>query len=304
MLTLIEAAKLNQNPLQRGVVEVIAGSSPVLDKLPFMEVSGNAYQFNREETLPGVAFRAINENYTESTGVLDPITEPLKVFGGTSRVDRALVKTQGNLNDLRAVQDGMKAKAAALDFTKAFFKGDEQGDPRQFDGLQKRLGSGSQLLQAGSTSGGDALTLAMLDELIDAVQSGPDMIFMNKTMRRKVNALMRQAGQAIETVSDVFGRQIPAYAGIPVGVIEKDAQGQEILGFTESNPGGGSPASTSIYAVRFGVQEAVSGLQAGALEVIDNGLVGVWYETLIEWVCAITIFNPRSAARLCGLKAA
>ena len=303
MLTLIEAAKLVQNPLQRGVVEVIAASSPVLDKLPFMEVSGNAYQFNREETLPGADFRAINENYIESTGILDPQTEPLKVFGGTSRVDRALVKTQGNLNDLRAMQDAMKAKACALDFTRAFFKGDHLVNPRQFDGIQKRI-SGSQLLSAGSASGGDALTLAMLDELLDQVAGGADMLFMNKTMRRKTNALMRAAGQAIETVSDVFGRQIPTYAGIPIGVIEFDADGNEILGFNEANPGGGTPASTSIYACRFGVQEHVSGLQAGALEVIDNGLVGVWYETLIEWICSITVFNPRSAARLCGVKAA
>ena len=304
MLTLIEASKLIQNPLQRGIVEIIAASTPVLERLPLMEVAGNAYNFNREHTLPGADFRAINEPYTESTGIHDPQTEPLKVLGGTSKIDRALVKTQGNLNDLRAIADSQKAKATGLQFSKYFFKGDELADPRQFNGLQKRLG-GSQLLAAGTASGGDALTLAALDELIDAVQGGPDMLFMNKTMRRKVNALMRAAGQAIETVSDVFGRQIPAYAGIPIGVVEVDAEKQEILGFTEANPGGGSPASTSIYAVRFGAMEAVSGLQAGGLEVVDNGLVNsVFYETLIEWICSFTIFNPRSAARLCGLKAA
>ncbi len=303
MLTLVEAAKLAQDPLQRGVIEVFARTSPVLEKLPFLPVNGNAYQYNLEETLPGVAFRGVNEPYTESTGIVNPNTEALKIFGGTSKVDRALVKTQGNLNDLRAVHDGMKAKAAALDFTKAFFKGDSQANIRQFDGLQKRL-VGKQLLQAGSTSGGDPLTLAMLDELIDSVHGGPDMLFMNKPIRRKVNSLMRAANQAVETVSDSFGRQIPAYAGVPIGVIEGDAEGNEILGFTEACPGGGAPASTSIYAVRFGVKEYVSGLQAGDLEVIDQGLVDVWYQTLIEWICSIAVFNPRSAARLWGVNAA
>lgn len=300
MLTLIEASKLIQNPLQRGIVELIAASTPVLERLPFMEVAGNAYNFNRELTLPGADFRAINEAYIESTGIADPITEPLKVLGGTSKVDRALVKTQGNLNDLRAIADSQKAKATGLNFTKYFFKGDAASEPRAFDGLQKRI-SGPQLLTAGNTSGGDALTLAKLDEMLDQVQGGADMIFCNKTMRRRINSLMRAAGQAIELVEDAFGRQIPAYAGIPIGIIELDAEGNEILGFSEANPGGGTPASTSIYACRFAVQEAVSGLQAGPMEVVDNGLVGVWYETLVEWICSFTIFNPRSAARLWGV---
>ena len=301
MLTLVEASKLIQNPLQRGVVEIFARTSPVLERLPFLDVAGNAYSYNIEETLPGVAFRGINETYTESTGIVNPVTESLKIFGGTGRVDRALVKTQGNLNDLRSIQDGMKAKSAALDFTKVFFKGDASSDPKAFDGLQKRI-VGNQLLAAGSTSGGDPLNLAMLDELLDQIQGGADMLFMSKTMRRKINSLMRAANQATETVSDSFGRQIPTYAGVPIGIIEVDAQGNEILGFTEAAPGGGSPVSASIYAVKFGIKEHVSGLQAGPLEVIDQGLVDVWYQTLIEWICSIAIFNPRSAARLWGVK--
>lgn len=300
MLTLIEASKLIQDPLQRGVVEIFARTSPVLERLPFFNIAGNAYSYNREETLPGVAFRAVNETYTESTGIVNPCTENLKIFGGTGRVDRALVKTQGNLNDLRAIQDGMRAKAAALDFTKTFFKGDEQSSPKGFDGLQKRI-AGTQLLAAGGSSGGDALTLAKLDELLDQIQGGADVLFMSKTMRRKVNSLMRASNQAMEIVSDAFGRQIQAYAGVPIGTIEADADGREILGFTEANPGGGAPASASIYAVKFGVREFVCGLQAGPLEVIDQGLIDVWYQTLIEWICGIAIFNPRSAARLWGI---
>ena len=119
-----------------------------------------------------------------------------------------------------------------------------------------------------------------------------------------VNKLMRVAGQATETVSDVFGRQIPAYAGIPIGVIEQDASGNEILGFSEVNPAGGDPVCTSIYAVRFGVSEYVSGLQCGALEVIDMGMVQSWRQIDIEWIVSFAIFNGKSAARLRGITAA
>lgn len=300
-LTLLEAAKLVQDPLKRGVIEIFPRVSPVLERLPFFNVNGQAYKYNQEETLPGIAFRGINESYTESTGIVNPQVEALYVLGGISTVDRALVKTQGNVNNLRAVYDSMKAKAAALEYTKKFFKGDNSTDPNEFDGLENRL-TGDQVLDQGSTSGGDALTLDKIDELLDAVQGGADVLFMNKTLRRKVNSLVRSAGQAIETVSDVFGRQLMAYAGVPIGVVEQDKDGNEILPFTEDNPGGGTAASSSIYAVRFGVAEYVSGLQAGSMDVEDLGLNRTMYETLIEWICGLGVFHPKAAARLQGIK--
>lgn len=67
-MTVIEAAKLAQTPLQSGVIETIAKNSGVLERLPFLPVSSNSYTSNLEETLPGIAFRAVGEGYTESTG--------------------------------------------------------------------------------------------------------------------------------------------------------------------------------------------------------------------------------------------
>ena len=301
-LTLLEASKLMTNPLQRGIVEVFPRTSAVLERLPMMNVSSNSYSYNREDTLPGVSWRGIGGSYSGSTGVVNPVTENLAILGGVSDVDRVLVRTQGNINDIRALHDGLKAKAAALKFTKTFFKGDSSSSPKEFDGLQVRL-TGDQVIDMGDTASGDTLTLARLDELIDAVQGSPDCLFMNKTMRRKVNALMRAAGQATEVVSDSFGRQIQAYAGVPIAVIEADETGAEILGFTEACDSGDS-VGTSIYAVRFGAGEFVSGLQCGPLEVIDMGLYsgGVAYRTLIEHVCGLAVFHPKAAARLRYIK--
>lgn len=280
MLTLTEASKLIQNPLQRGVVETFARTSPVLERLPFMDVNGNAYSYNVEQTLPGIAFRDYNASYTESTGVVNPHTEKLYIMGGISSVDRALVKTQGSVNNIRAIHDNMKAKAAALTFTAKFFNGDNTTAATEFDGLKERLTGSQALTYTG------AMTLEKVDELIDGVIGGPTALFMSKTTRRTVNALRRAAGQATEVVSDSFGRQIDAYAGIPIGVIEEDKDGAAIL------------ADGEIYAIRMGVQEYVSGLQAGGMEVIDLGLNRTQYETLIEWICGIAVFHPKAAARL------
>ena len=280
MLTLTEASKLIQNPLQRGVVETFARTSPVLERLPFMDVNGNAYSYNVEQTLPGIAFRDYNTSYTESTGVVNPHTEKLYIMGGISSVDRALVKTQGSMNNIRAIHDNMKAKAAALTFTAKFFNGDNTTAATEFDGLKERLTGSQALTYTG------AMTLEKVDELIDGVIGGPTALFMSKATRRTVNALRRAAGQATEVVSDSFGRQIDAYAGIPIGVIEEDKDGAAIL------------ADGEIYAIRMGVQEYVSGLQAGGMEVIDLGLNRTQYETLIEWICGIAVFHPKAAARL------
>ena len=301
MLTLLESSKLVQDPLKRGIISIFPRTSPVLERLPFFNVNGQAYKYNVEQTLPGIAFRGINATYTESTGIVNPQVEALYILGGLSKVDRALVKTQGNVNNLRSVYDAMKAKAAALEYTKKFFKGDNSTDPNEFDGIEKRL-TGNQVIDAGSTSGGDALTLAKLDEALDATQGGADVIFCNKTVRRKISTLVRAAGQAIETVNDAFGRQLTAYAGVPIGVVEEDKDGNLILPFTEDNPGGGTAASTSLFCVRFGLAEYVSGLQAGSMDVLDQGLSGTFYQTLIEWICGLGVFHPKAAARLRGIK--
>ena len=87
-LTLLEASKLVQNPLQKGVIEIFASSSPVLERLPFFQVAGQAYKYNQEQTLPGIAFRGINQSYTESTGIVNPQVEALYVMGGISAVDQ------------------------------------------------------------------------------------------------------------------------------------------------------------------------------------------------------------------------
>jgi hypothetical protein len=301
MLTLLEAAKLVTDPLKRGVIEIFPRTSPVLERLPFFNVNGQAYKYNIEETLPGIAFRGINESYSEDTGVVNPAVEALYIMGGLSKVDRALIKTQGNVNNLRAIYDGMKAKAAALTYTAKFFNGDNSNDPNEFDGLEKRL-TGLQVIDAGSTAGGDVLTLDKMDELLDAVQGGADVLFMNKIMRRKVSTLVRAAGQAIETVSDAFGRQLTAYAATPIAVIEEDKDGNQILAFDEDDSNGDAASCTSIYAVRFGLAEYVSGLQAGDMDVLDQGLSGTQFTTLIEWITGLGVFHPKAAARLRGIK--
>ena len=191
-LTLVEVAKLSTDVLQRGVIETFARNSAVLELLPFMEIAGNSYRYNQEQTLPGIAFRAVNDAYTESAGVINQKSEGLYILGGDIDVDKFLVQTRGNVQDIRAIHTSMKSKALSLEWTRAFFKGDS-ANPNEFDGLQKRL-SGSQIIDAGDAP----LTLPMLDELIDSVEGEPDVLFMSKAMRRDVKKILQASSTTLK----------------------------------------------------------------------------------------------------------
>ncbi|WP_027191803.1 major capsid protein [Fundidesulfovibrio putealis] len=302
-MTLVESLKYYQNPLQRGIVQLFPANSAILQYLPFRSIDGNSYSYNLEDTPPNVGFRAINAEYTADQGVINPQSEALKIGGGLIKIDRALLAMQSsNGTDILAEQTAMKVRAMSRRFEKAFIKGDATGTPEEFDGLELRV-AGDQLMTAGTAAGGAALTLAMLDELIDRLDFAPTVLLMNKTMRRKVNSLMRAAGQATETVSGVFGQQIPAYAGVPIGIVGKDNTGAEILAFDEKD-GQAVPAAascTSIYALSMG-GEGVCGIQNGSMNVDDQGNSEIWRKILVEWYCGLTIQHGHSVARLKAIK--
>ena len=211
-----------------------------------------------------------------------------------------MINTQANGTSIIAEQTSQKTKAFALRFTKAVLKGDSATSPEEFDGLEKQI-CGDQLLDAGTSAGGDTLTLDMVDELIDLVEPEPDALLMNKVMRRKINKLVRASGAAIETVDGNFNKRLQAYAGYPILTAGFDNENNEILDFNEACPGGGSDVGTSIYAVRFGT-DAFCGLQNGTLDVEDQGYTTIYRTILVEWYCTISIFNPRCCARLQGVK--
>ncbi|GGA62471.1 major capsid protein [Sphingomonas psychrolutea] len=204
MLTITEWAKLNPNPLTSGIVEIFVAENPILAALPFINIAGNAYTYNRETSLPGVAFRGFNEGYVESTGVINPLTETLTILGGDSDFDVAQIAMQTGDNDTRAVHDALKAKAATLTWLRTFIDGNATTNPKEFDGLNRRL-TGNQVLSAGTNGG--ALTFDMLDQLVDAVRGTPSMLLLNKPMRRTVRAMARQLG-ALTITTDQLGREL------------------------------------------------------------------------------------------------
>ena len=308
-MTLVEAAKLEtRNLVRAGVIEQFARTSEVLRVLPFQDIQGNALAYNREEQLPGVAFRGVNEGYPESVGVINPATETLYIAGGDLDVDRFIIKTMGE--GVRSTHENMKIKALSQAWTNKFIKGDTTIQPREFDGLQARL-TGYNLMDAGAdgpvgtnTAGGDALSLELLDAAIDRVP-GATHILMSRTLRRKFKAARNNTATSgnILLGMDDFGRPVEIYGGLPLLTTYGDNINPDPLAFNEASPGGGANTSTSLYVINFG-SDGVSGIQNGGIDVRDLGELNnlPLFRTRVEWYAGIGVFNGSAAVRVRGIK--
>jgi hypothetical protein len=312
--TLAQAALLSQNDLQRGVIETFVIQSPVLDRLPLMDIQGNAFAYNEEGTLPGIEFRAVNASYTESTGAVNQKTESLVILGGDADVDRFIVQTRGNLNDQRAIQTAMKVKAASYKFQDAFVNGDVSVDANSFDGLKKRL-TGGQLIDT-ATNGipvlgtSDAERHAFFDALDGAIAAVPGIngqngaIYGDSAILAKIASSARRLTMYDQTV-DEFGKKIVSYNGLPLLDIGTKADGTKIVPVTETQ--GSASDSSSLYVVRFGGDEtdrAVTGLSNGGVQVRDLGEIDAKpvFRTRIEFYCGLGVFGGKAAARLRGVR--
>ena len=303
-LTLDEAAKLSNDMLLQGVVETIVKDSPVLKQLPFIEIVGNVLTYNQEKTLPTIDFYDVGDTWSESTPTFEQKTASLKIMGGDADVDNFLKATRSNIQDLEAAVVELKAKALKDKFEENFIYGDTSSNAKQFDGLRKLIDTttaSDQVIAMGTS--GATLTLAKLDELIDAVKGGkPDILLMSRRSRRKINALVRAAGGMIETDRDRWGNFVQLWDGIPIGVNDWILDTHTLSGGVETATTGGD--CSTIYAFQMG-EGALCGLTGpghltvepiGSLETKDAS------RTRIKWYCSLALFSSIKSAALIGVQ--
>lgn len=312
-VTLAQAAILSQDQLSKAIHEMFVQESPVLDRLPLMQIAGNAYAYDVEATLPGVAFRGVNEAYVESTGTFNQLTEKLVILGGDADVDRFIQQTRSNVFDQRAEQDKLKVKAMSYKFSDSFINGDVTVDTKGFDGLKKRL-TGSQVIDTATNGApvlgnGGADTHGFFDKLDELLAACPnaDALYMNRQVRSKVISAGRRIGGVDMVKEDMTGKRVAMWQGVPMLDLGDSLTGSQIIPQTETQ--GSSSAASSIYAVRFGGSDgdqAVTGLTNGGVMVDDLGQLQEKpaLRTRIEFYCGLALFGGKAAARLRGVLAA
>ena len=292
-LTLVEASKLSNDSLLAGVIETIAQESPVLQRLPFIEIVGNGLTYNRENVSPTATFFDVGDTWVEDTPTFTQINTALKVMGGDADIDNFLKSTRSNIQDLEAAIVQIKARAVRSLFDSTFINGNVSTNAKSFDGID-RLCVAGQTVSMGAN--GATLSLGKLDELVDAVKGGkPDMLLMSRRTRRSLNVLARASGSFLEADRDEFGQMLQFYDGVPIGINDFIGDAQTV---------GTSTDCSVVYAMQFG-DGAISGLTApGGLTVERVGSLETKDATRIrvKWYASLALFNTVKLAKLTGVR--
>lgn len=301
-----ESEKLSNNQLIAGVIDEIIDRDDLFSILPFAQVNGKAYVYNRENTLGGANWLDPNDTVQESAATFAEVVATLKILAGDVDIDKFLQATQSDTNNQMAIQIAKKAKAVAREFHKVLATGNSSVNGKTFDGLsvladQAQAAAatvgGQQVISAGTN--GNALTLTMLDELCDAVPNGADVIVMRRGTIRAYRALLRATygTDAVMQQLENFGRPMLTHNGIPIIMNEFLAAGETM---------GSNANTTSVYALRMNELDGLHGLYGGqnAGIVVENiGTVQNKDATRIrlKWYCGLALKSTRSIAALRGV---
>jgi len=310
-LTLVEASKLSNDVLQKGIIELFVRDDPILEKLGFIDIQGNGWTYNVESKEATAQFYGVSETWTESTPEVTQATANLVILGGDADVDNFLLATRSNINDLKQEVIAAKVKAVKRKFMDAFYYGHTSLDAKGFNGLHKLIESGVYNTHAIGTASGTEklLNLSELEEAIDMVKvEKPQVIVMSKLMRRSINAYLRSVAGI--TYEDAANRRIQTLFGIPVAVSDYVRDTENVLRqYTGAGGGWGydsgvtdTDTATSIFILSFG-PKACQGIQQGAMSIEDLGSLETKdaHRFRIKWYASLMLQNILTCSKVTGV---
>jgi hypothetical protein len=233
----------------------------------------------------------------EGAATFSEITTNLRILAGDVDVDKFLIETMGDTNDQLATQIALKAKALARKFERTTAIGDNGTNAKEFDGLAKLVTAG-QTIAAGAN--GAAFTLAMLDQLLDMVPNGADVILMRSGTIRAYKDILRTVGGGTDAAMlqlKNFSAPVLCHSGVPILPMD-------FLPGNETQ--GSSNVCCSIYAARLNELDGLHAIYGGSsagIRVEDVGTVQNKdaYRIRLKWYSALVLKSTQSLARLKGV---
>ena len=296
----VEAEKLSNNDLLRGVIEEVIDREDLFAIMPFAKTEGKAYVYNRENGVVEAEFLDPNDTVSEGAATFTEVMTKVRILAHDVDIDKFLAQTMDDTNDQVAIQLAAKAKGLARKYRKTLVLGDNSTNTKEFDGigvLCAALGTG-QNIEAGAN--GAALTLSMLDELLDAIPNGADVLMMRPGTIRAYRALLRTAGGIgpVEIMMENFGRPMLTHNGVPI------IENEFIPGDVDQGTSIGN--TCSIYAMRLNETDGLHGLYAGpnagmVVEPIGTVQNKDAWRYRVKWYAGLALKSTRSLARLYGI---
>ena len=220
-LTLVEAAQYSNDVLQVGVIEKFVKDDPILERLPFVTIMGNALTYNIEKTEAAVKFYEVGDTWVEGTHEVEQDTATLKIMGGDADLDNFIQATRSNINDLKVEVIDAKVKALRKAFLTQFYYGYSGVDLKAFSGLHYLISSSTYNTQAmgSATNAAEPCSITKLEATKDMIKGfTPDVAMMTKQMRRNLNTYLRGAGGI--SFEDMANKRVQTIVGVPIGVTD------------------------------------------------------------------------------------
>ena len=308
--TLAELANFAQDDLIGGVIEDIFTVAPWFNFMPFDGYIGPGVQGNREDVLGNAGLYSVGDTITHRTPSSSaPISfTGTKIIGQVDMDDQVQAQGDSRAVDMAAQEISSKAKTVGRIFNQQV-----AGDG---DGISPNLHSLHSLVDASqytTASAGQALSLPLLDELLDLVTAKDgevDFLVGHKTQIRAYKALYRAIGGAdpqtvVIKMPDGTTRTVNLYDGIPFFR-------NDYLPITETANGGAvtTGSLTSVYAGCWddgtrklgiaGIYPASipAGIVVKAIGTSETKDEEMWR---IKWIVNFVQYNRRGMARLPSL---
>jgi hypothetical protein len=287
LITLPEYAKgFAREDIRRAIIEMFTQYSDIFEAMPFESLKGSNFTGYRESVLPQPVFRAINEASSSGHGFITPFQEATYIIDHDIDVDRAIQDRHGP--ERRNYEERMGITAFARLWVDTFVKGDQSTNPRVFNGLNVRATKFGRLYHNSTGSGGAALSLANLDQMLNNLsrKSGTSYVFVpfiSLPLWIQAARTPSLSGFVMQTWDEVGSPKI-SYAGLRLlwGYPKDDHQ--PVLQFSEVAKGGGSAVTASLYGLTLG-EGMLRGITVRPLTPEDVGLLQdrKTYRTHIAW---------------------
>lgn len=236
-LLVAEAFKLTTPDLVRGIATEIYTKNPLMQVIPWIGTEGNSYDYNREATNPTAAFVAEDGALTSGALTFTTVNDAIKslyVQNDVGGLSQSIVRSQ----DPKAVLLMKMAKSLSEKIKDASING--AGTGTEFAGLEYLCSNNSRDNIASTAAAGEAISFALLRELLDAVH-GATAILANPRTIRSIKALYDALGGTVPMTILEGGYKTISFEGVPVIPIDN-------IGITDTLTGGDT--GTAVYAIR------------------------------------------------------
>lgn len=228
-LTAAGASALQPKIIDPVLLEYQRRYSPLVRSIPTVPWASDQYYFNQRTTVAaggfvpdGGARPVANSTYVQNNFQMKHIQVVGAVTGYAQEVTRQVI------GDLRETEIEGAIRGMYWDIETGICWGNSaattNGAQPQFDGLDSQVTTFSGGYQNAIDKAGSTLSLAMLDELIDMVESNAAMpvfddtwmIVMSNTAASKVAQLQTSQQRFVDQVEVATGLIVPTYRNIPL----------------------------------------------------------------------------------------